>query len=484
MVPYSWAMVAKRWSLGGQFQEFGRGIIGPSGVVFFVMIAAVMLYLSMVLIGRRHWNRSGSWFILGSHFIVRAAALGATAIGLVYVLYSHPTIFRHSTRFDATSERLSTLSPNTIEVIDDLRTNYQAAEIKRPVRIEAFVSTKVPETYLQTRLNLLEHAPRVEGPSRRHDGSANQRRGAHGRRGRPCQAALRHRRPGTCTNIVHGAYVPDSDLHFRGRDLRPGEGGACRSSTGARPSNTSWCGRSAPSRSRSGSGSAWWRAMPRFSAASACRASRRAWQIIDDLKRQYEVIPVSPSQPIPLRKPAAKPGDKEEGFDVLVAVQPSAMGPPECDNLIAAIRAGQPTVLFEDPFPLRHQRARHLPAPPPARIRRWPCSRGSRTCKRAVSSRSGKLLGISFSGSENGEDFQPIPGDDEGMTGGSDEIVFQNYNPYSQAVRLSARVRLRRRRLRRQGIRPVQREGSHHFRPAAPRSSLRRGTSTSGTRAS
>ena len=193
MVPYSWAMVAKQWSLGGQFQEFGRGIIGPSGVVFFVMIAAVMLYLCMVLIGRRHWNRSGSWFIMGSHFILRAAALGAMAIGLVYILYSHPTVFRHSIRLDATSERLSTLSPHTIGVLNDLHTNYQAAEIKRPVRIEAFVSTKVPEIVFADPLEPLEHAPRVEGPRRQHDGRADQRRGAGQRRGRPCQAALRHR---------------------------------------------------------------------------------------------------------------------------------------------------------------------------------------------------------------------------------------------------------------------------------------------------
>ena len=144
-VPYAWAMVAKQWSLGGQFQEFGRGIIGLSGVVYFVMIAAVMLYLCMVLIGRRHWIRSGSWYILGSHFILRAVALGAMAVGLVYVLYNHPTICAIGR--DA-SERLSTLSPHTDEVLDDLRTAYQTAEIKRPVRIEAFVSTKVPEIVL------------------------------------------------------------------------------------------------------------------------------------------------------------------------------------------------------------------------------------------------------------------------------------------------------------------------------------------------
>ena len=40
-----------------------------------------------------------------------------------------------------------------------------------------------------------------------------------------------------------------------------------------------------------------------------------------------------------------------------------------------------------------------------------------------------ELLGIAFSGSESGDDFQPIPGEEE-MLGGADQIVFQNYNPY------------------------------------------------------
>ena len=79
-VPYTWAMHVKHWSLGGQFQEFGRGIISLSGIIYFVMIAAIMLYLCMVLIGRRHWVRSGSWHVMGLQFILRAVAMGAMAV--------------------------------------------------------------------------------------------------------------------------------------------------------------------------------------------------------------------------------------------------------------------------------------------------------------------------------------------------------------------------------------------------------------------
>ena len=50
------AQAIKRWSAVEQFRDFERGVISLSGISYFVMIAVVMLYISMVLIGRRHWG--------------------------------------------------------------------------------------------------------------------------------------------------------------------------------------------------------------------------------------------------------------------------------------------------------------------------------------------------------------------------------------------------------------------------------------------
>src|SRR5262245_46933539 len=46
-----------QWSFSSQFDDFGRGVISLSATAFFVLIIALGIYLSMVLIGKRHWLR-------------------------------------------------------------------------------------------------------------------------------------------------------------------------------------------------------------------------------------------------------------------------------------------------------------------------------------------------------------------------------------------------------------------------------------------
>src|SRR5205085_8389323 len=38
--------------------------------------------------------------------------------------------------------------------------------------------------------------------------------------------------------------------------------------------------------------------------------------------------------------------------DVLLIVQPSSLGPPQLINVVGGVRKGEPSVIFEDPFPL------------------------------------------------------------------------------------------------------------------------------------
>ena len=63
--------------------------------------------------------------------------------------------------------------------------------------------------------------------------------------------------------------------------------------------------------------------------------------IIEELEKQYEVEEVDPSQPM-----------QAGAYDVLMVVQPSSLPQSQMDNLIAVIRDGQPTAIFEDPLPV------------------------------------------------------------------------------------------------------------------------------------
>ena len=137
------AMAIKQWSIGEQFRDFGRGIISLSGLVYFGAIVAVALYASMVLIGRRHWIRGRvGYLLMGAHYLVRGGSLVVIAIAVI-VFFNH-----YDRRPDVTSERLSSLSPDTVKLLKNL-------QVERPVQIEAFVSPTVPEAYVQTRADLL-----------------------------------------------------------------------------------------------------------------------------------------------------------------------------------------------------------------------------------------------------------------------------------------------------------------------------------------
>ena len=74
---------------------------------FFLLIVAAMLYLSMVLIGRRHWQGGKDGASLGGHYFVRAVSLMLAAVGLVLIGQ------RFDRRLDISSEQLSSLSPQT-----------------------------------------------------------------------------------------------------------------------------------------------------------------------------------------------------------------------------------------------------------------------------------------------------------------------------------------------------------------------------------
>src|SRR3990172_2533117 len=129
------AQAVKRWSAQEQFGDFQRGVISLSGISYFVMIAVVMLYISMVLIGRRHWGGREEDESMWAHYLGRALGLVALAVGLNMFVSYH-----NSLRADITTEGLNSLSPRTIRLAKELQDNDEVKTIK----IDAYVSPQVP----------------------------------------------------------------------------------------------------------------------------------------------------------------------------------------------------------------------------------------------------------------------------------------------------------------------------------------------------
>src|SRR5437868_1800173 len=129
------AQAVKRWSAVEQFRDFERGVISLSGITYFVMIAVVMLYISMVLIGRRHWGGREEDESMWAHYLARALGLVAVAIGVNLILSHHNLWW-----MDVTSERLNKASPQTTELVKKLRDDKNVKTIK----IDAYVSPQVP----------------------------------------------------------------------------------------------------------------------------------------------------------------------------------------------------------------------------------------------------------------------------------------------------------------------------------------------------
>ena len=137
------AVAIERWSIANQFHDFSRGVISFSSVAYFLGIAALMLYLCMVLIGRRHWRGGQVGRGVATHYVIRFLALLAVVVSIDVFLARHDTL-----RADITSEGLSSLSPATRKLLRELNPKY-------PIQVYAYVSSSVPENFVQTKLNLL-----------------------------------------------------------------------------------------------------------------------------------------------------------------------------------------------------------------------------------------------------------------------------------------------------------------------------------------
>jgi ABC-2 type transport system permease protein len=320
----------RSWSLGEQFSDFGRGVVSLSAIGYFLGIVLVCLYVAMVLIGRRHWTSRRDGARMGVHFVVRTLGLAAAALGAVLVFKAMDV------RADLSEERISSLSPDTRKLLAELQTG-------RPIDIKAYVSPAVPEDYTQTRLNLLNMLRQFQQLGR---GKVNVEVIPTEPKTEAASLATQQFgiEPVSVLSRVRGAY--------REEDIFLG----CAFTSGLEKVVVPFFDKGTPveyelirsictvaqqKRKRLGVVTTDADLFGGFDMMSGQQRPRQP--VLEELEKQYDVVQVDPSAPI------------GESFDVLLAVQPSTLGPEQMNNLVAAVQAGQPTAIFEDPLPVLMQ---------------------------------------------------------------------------------------------------------------------------------
>ncbi len=315
------------WSAPAQFADFGTGVITFAGFFYFVGLAAAMLYLNMVLLGRRHWAGGeasrGRWM----HALVRIASV-VLAIVSVVTLLDH-----FGLRKDASAEALHTLSAESRELLAQLPAD-------RPVLIQAYYSPEVPREYVQVKNDLLgllkEYAAGSGGKIQLNlvqtELYSNEAREAQKRYGiEPKRIFTSEQGRQTSVDVFLGVAfisgVEEVVIPFFDRGL-PVEYELTRSIRVVSRSNRKKVGILATDARMMGGMD-----MRSFSQTPE-------WSIVTELKKQYDVSSVSPDSPIPTE------------INVLLAGQPSSLTQKQIDNLTAYVKKGGATLLFLDPLPI------------------------------------------------------------------------------------------------------------------------------------
>jgi ABC-2 type transport system permease protein len=322
------AQAVKRWSALEQFRDFERGVISLSGISYFVMIAIVMLYISMVLIGRRHWGGRDAEESMWLHYLARSLGLVALAIGLNLFISHH-----NGLRADMTSENLNSLSPKTVKLVKELRGNDNVKTIK----IDAYVSPQMPAEYAPHKLNLLSTLTELSSMSggkivvnvheiENFSEEATNAEKLYGIEPREVRTIDRGARK-TEEIYLGAAFTSGLDrvvIPFIDKGI-PIEYELLRSVGTVAQQERKKLGVLKTDAQLLGG----------FSMQGPSEES----QLVMELKKQYDVVEVDPSRPI------------TEKYDVLLAVQPSSLNPDAMTNFVAVVKSGQPTAIFEDPYP-------------------------------------------------------------------------------------------------------------------------------------
>jgi len=317
------------------FDDFGRGVISSSSVVYFVLVATVALYACMVLIGRRHWTGGKDGNTMAWHYLARVLALIGFTTGAV-VLFRDQDVVRH----DLTEGKVSSLAPATKKLIRELKAG-------QPIVIDAFISVDIPEVYAQTRYELINLLKEFRSEA--------------AKRGRTIEvnlyedielfsdeATLANERFGIApvTRLVREKGAPQQKQMILGAAFKSGlqkvtvpifEYGIPVEYELVRSINTVASGKRKrlgiiPTEANLFGGTV-------MQGMGMQRVPKHL--LVEELSKQYDVEAVNMNAPI-----------SPDIYSALVVVQPSSLAPPAFDRLLQAVNAGIPVAIFEAPAPV------------------------------------------------------------------------------------------------------------------------------------
>lgn len=313
-------------SVPGNLRDFTIGVVPFGSVVYFMALGGFFLYLNAVMIARRHWAGGKNARSLGWQFVVRSISLGIILLSGTYVL----ALF--SGRLDFTSERLYTLAPAT-------RAAIARIEKDKPVLIQAYVSPEVPEELITVRKNLLALLKEFQQLGR---GRIDVRVVATPPFSKQSEEATNGGIERRRTQSERGGRITAMDVYLgvavsSGYDRvvipyfekgTPVEFELTRAlGTVAKEKRPTVGILTTDARVFGGMDMRTFQQQPE-------------WRLVTELKRQYAVKEINPGEEI-----------KQGECDVLIAVIPSSLEQPQMENLVKAVKRGQPTLIFDDPIP-------------------------------------------------------------------------------------------------------------------------------------
>jgi ABC-2 type transport system permease protein len=298
-----------------------------SGLLYFVSLAGLALYLNVLLISRRHWPAQADGRPMWQHHLVRVVAL------LVAVISANVLIGRARLRADVTAERLHTLSSETRRLVGELSP-------ERPVFIQAFVSPRVPEPLVQTRADLLAllreidalGGPRVQVLVRETEPFTDAAREARERFGItprpvPDTSSARAAVEDVFLGVAFTCGAEEQVIPFFERGY-PAEYELTRSIRVVARTE----------RRKVGVVNT---AINLFGGMDfQTMRSTPPWSVVEELRKQYEVVQVAPQ------------AIGEQEVDALLVALPSSLSQPDMDRLQETIESGVPTLLLVDPLPV------------------------------------------------------------------------------------------------------------------------------------